>query len=58
MADTVSSKIEEKVAQVGEKISLRRNEKWDVEGTGAISSYIHMGGKVGVLFELTCGNQA
>ena len=57
MADAVSSKIEEKVAQVGEKISLRRNEKWDVEGTGAIASYIHMGGKVGVLLELTCGNQ-
>ena len=57
MADAVSSKIEEKVAQVGEKISLRRNEKWDVEGTGAISSYIHMGGKVGVLLDLTCGNQ-
>jgi len=57
MADAVSSKIEEKVAQVGEKISLRRNEKWDVEDTGAIASYIHMGGKVGVLLELTCGNQ-
>ena len=57
MADAVSSEIEEKVAQVGEKISVRRNEKWDVEGTGAISSYIHMGGKVGVLLELTCGNQ-
>ena len=57
MADAVSSKIEEKVAQVGEKISVRRNEKWDVEGTGAIASYIHMGGKVGVLLELTCGNQ-
>jgi len=57
MADAVSSKIEEKVAQVGEKISVRRNEKWDVEGTGAIASYIHMGGKVGVLLELTCGNK-
>lgn len=57
MADAVSSKIEEKVAQVGEKISVRRNEKWDVEDTGAIASYIHMGGKVGVLLELTCGNQ-
>ena len=57
MADAVSSKIEEKVAQVGEKISVRRNEKWDVEGTGAIASYIHMGGKVGVLLELTCGNE-
>ena len=57
MADAVSSKIEEKVAQVGEKISVRRNEKWDVEGTGAIASYIHMGGKVGVLLELTCGKE-
>ena len=57
MADAVSSKIEEKVAQVGEKISIRRNEKWDVEGTGAITSYIHMGGKVGVLLELSCGSQ-
>ena len=43
-----------KIAQVGEKISLRRNEKWSVEGTGAIASYIHMGGKVGVLLELSC----
>ena len=54
MADAVADKLEEKIAQVGEKISLRRNEKWCVEGTGAIASYIHMGGKVGVLIELSC----
>ena len=54
MADAVADKLEEKIAQVGEKISLRRNEKWSVEGTGAIASYIHMGGKVGVLIELSC----
>ena len=54
MADAVADKLEEKIAQVGEKISLRRNEKWSVEGTGAIASYIHMGGKVGVLTELSC----
>ena len=54
MADAVADKLEEKIAQVGEKISLRRNEKWIVEGTGAIASYIHMGGKVGVLIELSC----
>ena len=29
-------------------------KKWCVEGTGAIASYIHMGGKVGVLIELSC----
>ena len=54
MAEAVADKLEEKIAQVGEKISLRRNEKWSVEGTGAIASYIHMGGKVGVLIELSC----
>ena len=54
MADAVAVKLEEKIAQVGEKISLRRNEKWTVEKTGAIASYIHMGGKVGVLLELSC----
>ena len=54
MADAVADKLEEKIAQVGEKISLRRNEKWSVGSTGAIASYIHMGGKVGVLIELSC----
>jgi len=54
MAEAVADKLEEKIAQVGEKISLRRNEKWSVDGTGAIASYIHMGGKVGVLIELSC----
>ena len=53
MSDAVASKMEEKMAQIGEKISLRRNVKWIVEGTGAISSYIHMGGTVGVLIELS-----
>ena len=55
MADAVSVKMEEKMAQIGEKISLRRNVSWQVEGTGAIASYIHMGGKVGVLLELSAG---
>ena len=55
MADAVSAKMEEKMAQIGEKISLRRNVSWQVEGTGAIASYIHMGGKVGVLLELSAG---
>jgi elongation factor Ts len=54
MANAVATKLESKIAQVGEKISLRRNEKWTVENTGAIASYIHMGGKVGVLLELSC----
>ena len=54
MAMAVSERMEEKMAQIGEKISLRRNVKWVVDGTGSIGSYIHMGGTVGVLIELSC----
>jgi elongation factor Ts len=56
MAEAMAEKITEKISSIGEKIQLRRNEKWTVEGTGAITSYIHMGGKVGVLIELGCEN--
>lgn len=54
MAAGVASKIEDKMASIGEKIMFRRNVKWTVEGTGAVTSYIHMGGKVGVLVEVGC----
>jgi elongation factor Ts len=54
MAAAVADKIEEKIGSIGEKLQLRRNVKWNVEGTGSITSYIHMGGKVGVLLELGC----
>jgi elongation factor Ts len=54
MAEGVAKKIEEKIGSIGEKLQLRRNTKWTIEGTGSIASYIHMGGKVGVLIELAC----
>ena len=54
MAAGVADKIEAKMASIGEKIQFRRNSRWTVEGTGSIASYIHMGGKVGVLLELGC----
>ncbi|MEN8253970.1 MAG: translation elongation factor Ts [Verrucomicrobiota bacterium] len=56
MAEGVADKVESKMATIGEKIQFRRNAKLDVEGTGSIASYIHMGGKVGVLVELGCEN--
>lgn len=54
MAEGVKEQIESKMASIGEKIMFRRNVKWSVEGTGAVASYIHMGGKVGVLVEVGC----
>ena len=54
MAEGVAGKVEDKMGSIGEKIQFRRNTKWTVEGTGSVASYIHMGGKVGVLIELAC----
>lgn len=48
---TVNVLIAEATAAIGEKISLRRFTKFQLDVNGLISSYIHMGGKIGVLCE-------
>jgi elongation factor Ts len=50
-AEVFKADITAKVAEIGENIVLRKSEKYTVSGTGAVASYIHMGGKVGVLAE-------
>lgn len=47
---TVEQALASKIAIIGEKLSIRRFEKVSTEG--AIASYIHGGGKIGVLVEL------
>ncbi len=42
-------------AKIGEKIAIRRFEKYVAEN-GMVESYIHMGGKVGVLVEIEAAN--
>ena len=46
---TVSDVITEKTAKIGEKISIRRFARYESGENGYVDSYIHMGGKVGVL---------
>lgn len=48
-----SDLINESVAKIGEKISIRRFERYETDNT--IDSYIHMGGKIGVLVEMSKG---
>jgi len=43
------------VSQTGENVKIRRASRYVLSGTGLIESYIHMGGKVGVLVEVACG---
>ncbi len=49
---TVSVLIAEATAAIGEKISLRRFTKYVLTDDGIVASYIHMGGKIGVLTEV------
>ena len=50
---TVSDLVTEATATIGEKISVRRFIRY--ETAGKLTSYIHMGGKIGVLVELDGG---
>jgi elongation factor Ts len=54
MAEAFAEQLIQKTHEMGEKIAIRRNEKWAVQETGAIASYVHMGGRVGVLVEIAC----
>ncbi len=40
------------VARIGENIQIRRHQRLEVQGVGALAAYIHTGGKVGVLVEI------
>lgn len=47
----VSEKLTEMIAKLGENIILKNVARFDLEGNGLIDSYIHMGGRIGVLIE-------
>ena len=44
------------LTKTGENVKIRRSERYALEGNGVVSGYIHMGGKIGVLVEIACGN--
>lgn len=46
------------IAKIGENIQIRRFYKYDLQGHGALGSYIHAGGQIGVLVELGCESAA
>ncbi len=55
---TVATLVTEKVAEIGEKLDVRRFARFALSGTGLVESYIHMGGRIGVLVEVACDNAA
>ncbi|MBR1419607.1 MAG: elongation factor Ts [Selenomonadaceae bacterium] len=50
----VSDLVIEATATIGEKLSIRRFTRYTTDGR--IASYIHMGGKIGVLVDITGGS--
>jgi elongation factor Ts len=45
------------IAALGENMVVRRFARFQLDG-GLVASYIHLQGKVGVLVEIACGNEA
>lgn len=56
LADTVTDEVTAKIAEIGENIIVRRNVRYALTDNGIIATYIHFGGKVGVLLEVGCDN--
>ncbi len=48
--------VKSKVIELGENLQFRRMTRYDMEGSGLVGSYIHLGGKVGVMLEVGCEN--
>jgi elongation factor Ts len=56
---TVAAVRDELIAQIGEKITVRRWVKAELSApAGAIHSYVHLGGKIGVLLETVAESPA
>lgn len=55
LAEDAKDEVVAKITEIGENLVARRNVSLSCSDIGRVASYIHMGGKVGVLAELACG---
>ncbi len=58
LSNVLADELIKKVASIGENLKIRRNVRYQLDGNGILGSYIHMGGKVGVLIEVSCQKEA
>jgi elongation factor Ts len=54
IADVARSEVTAMIASIGENIVAKRNVRYTLQGSGLIATYIHLGGKIGVIIELAC----
>lgn len=55
---TVREALSQEVAVIGENLNIRRFEKYEKTASGKLVSYIHGGGRIGVLIEMACEKEA
>lgn len=55
-SNTVAQQLTEAIAKLGENMVIRRIANFALQGDGIVDSYIHTGGRVGVLVEVGGGN--
>ena len=55
---TVKEALSQQVAVIGENLNIRRFERYTKAQAGKMVSYIHGGGRIGVMIELACENEA
>ncbi len=49
---SIDDTVKAKVGEVGENLQFRKYVRYDADSGGVVASYIHLGGKVGVLIEV------
>ena len=54
---TITDLVSDATVSIGEKISIRRFARYEADN-GAVETYIHMGGKIGVLLQVANDNAA
>ena len=53
---TVADDIQSAISELGENVVLNNVARYELNGAGVIEGYVHLGGKIGVLVELTAGD--
>ena len=54
IGEAMKSDVTAKITEIGENIIVRRSVRYELQRQGIVASYIHFGGKVGVLLEVGC----
>src|SRR5207245_2323036 len=56
--ETVAQKAHAVIAKIGENVTIRRFERYEAAPGATIGTYIHAGGKIGVMVELVAKNES